>query len=209
MRDGRVAALLEPSESAAATSTIDARGLLVLPGMVDTHVHFMDPGDAAREDFLAGSAAAALRGVTTVVEHTHGWPVTTAARLEEKRDHLRGRSHVDFGLAAHVWPDALEDLPPLWRAGAAYFKAFTCATHGVPAVAADRLLELAESLGELGAVLPRPLRGRPHDRGQRAAAARGDAHRRRHRAGVALPRGGVGRGGHRRRHRPDARTRGW
>ena len=41
---------------------------------------------------------------------------------------------------------------PLWRAGAAYFKAFTCATHGVPAVAADRLLELAESLGELGAV---------------------------------------------------------
>ena len=47
VRDGRVAALLEPSESAAATSTIDARGMLVLPGMVDTHVHFMDPGDAA------------------------------------------------------------------------------------------------------------------------------------------------------------------
>ena len=90
--------------------------------------------------------------MTTVVEHTHGWPVTTAARLEEKRDHLRGRSHVDFGLAAHVWPDGLENLPPLWRAGAAYFKAFTCATHGVPAVAADRLLELAESVGALGAV---------------------------------------------------------
>ena len=151
VRSGRVAAVLAPGEVADAAETIDARGLLVLPGMVDTHVHFMDPGDREREDFLTGSAAAALRGVTTVVEHTHGWQVTTAARLEEKRQHLRERSHVDFALAAHVTPESLGQLPALWRAGAAYFKAFTCATHGVPAVASDRLLDLAEILNELGA----------------------------------------------------------
>jgi dihydroorotase-like cyclic amidohydrolase len=151
VKSGRVAALLEPAERVGAAETVDARGLLVLPGMVDTHVHFMDPGDRDREDFLTGSAAAALRGVTTVVEHTHGWPVTTAARFEEKRNHLRGRSHVDFGLAAHVWPDRLEEISAVWHAGAVYFKAFTCETHGVPAVAADRLIELAETLAPLGA----------------------------------------------------------
>lgn len=151
IQSGRVAALLAPEERAEAAETVDARGLLVLPGMVDTHVHFMDPGDYEREDFVSGSAAAGLRGVTTVLEHTHGWPVNTAARLDEKRDHLRGRSHVDFGLVAHVWPDMLEQVPLLWRAGAAYFKAFTCATHGVPAVAADRLIELAELLNSVGA----------------------------------------------------------
>ena len=106
--DARVAALAQPDEAVEAAETLDARGLLVLPGMVDTHVHFMDPGDSTREDFPTGTAAAALRGVTTVVEHTHGWPVISADRLIEKRAHLRGRSHVDFGLAAHVWPDRLE-----------------------------------------------------------------------------------------------------
>ena len=63
--------------------------------MVDTHVHLMEPGDPTRENFLAGSSAAAASGVTTVVEHTHSWPVTTVRRLAEKRAVLSGRSHVD------------------------------------------------------------------------------------------------------------------
>lgn len=151
VQSGRVAALLPPEQSADAVETIDARGLLVLPGMIDTHVHFMDPGDGDREDFPTGSEAAALRGVTSVIEHTHGWQVTTAARLEEKRNYLCGRSHVDFGLAAHVLPDTIAGVPALWRAGAAYFKAFTCETHGVQAITADRLIELAEALNSVGA----------------------------------------------------------
>jgi allantoinase len=148
---GRIAALEPPGEAVEAAETLDARGLLVLPGMVDTHVHFMDPGDSTREDFPTGTAAAALRGVTTVVEHTHGWPVISADRLAEKRAHLRGRSHVDFGLAAHVWPDRIDDLPALWQAGVAFFKAFTCHTHGIPAIDADRLLDLAQALGAIDA----------------------------------------------------------
>src|ERR687893_106076 len=76
--DGRIAAVTQ--ERREARETFDATGALVMPGMVDAHVHFMDPGDPEREDFPTGSAAAALRGVTTVVEHTHGWQVTTAAR---------------------------------------------------------------------------------------------------------------------------------
>lgn len=149
--DGKVAALAPHAESRPATAEIDAAGAFVLPGGVDTHVHFMDPGDPSRESFLTGTAAAAARGVTTVIEHTHGWPVHEAARLEEKREHLRGRAHVDFGLAAHVWPDRLDQIPTLWRGGIAYFKVFTCETHGVPAIDADTMTRLAETLVDLGA----------------------------------------------------------
>lgn len=146
VRDGRIAALQPRHRRHEAARAVDADGLLVLPGMVDTHVHLMDPGDASREDFPAGTAAAAAAGVTTIVEHTHGWPVTSVERLVEKRAHLRGRSYVDFGLAAHVWPDRLGELPELWHAGVSFFKIFTCETHGVPAVRADLMLDVLDAI---------------------------------------------------------------
>jgi dihydroorotase (multifunctional complex type) len=114
--------------------------------MVDTHVHLMEPGDESREDFPSGTAAAASNGVTTIIEHTHGWPVISAARLAEKREALRGRSYVDFGLAAHVWPDRLAEIPILWRAGVAFFKIFTCETHGVPAIRADLMADVLTAI---------------------------------------------------------------
>src|SRR5882757_2278403 len=58
-----------------ATSTVDASGMLVMPGGIDTHVHLMDPGSTDREDFPSGTGAAAASGVTTIVEHSHGQPV--------------------------------------------------------------------------------------------------------------------------------------
>jgi dihydroorotase len=115
---------------------IDADGLLVLPGMVDTHVHLMDPGPTEREDFPTGTRAAAARGVTTIVEHTHSNPVRNPADLAEKRAHLRDRSHVDFGLAAHLWPEDIPAMRQLWEAGVTFFKMFTCTTHGVPGLSA-------------------------------------------------------------------------
>lgn len=138
VHEGRVAAL--GSLDVEAYEVIDAAGLLVLPGGVDTHVHFMDPGEPEREDFITGSAAAAVGGTTTVVEHTHAAPVRDARGLREKVAHLATRSLVDFGLAAHVWPDRLGDLRDLWESGASYFKVFTCTTHGVPALLAGALL---------------------------------------------------------------------
>ncbi len=129
-----------------ATKTVDAGGLLVMPGMVDTHVHLMDPGDASREDFPAGTAAAAANGVTTIVEHTHGHPVRTVPDLHEKLAHLKSRSRVDFGLAAHVWMEHIGDLSGLWAAGVAFFKMFTCTTHGVPAVEGKAMTEVLTEL---------------------------------------------------------------
>ena len=129
IENGRVAAVgdLDPSGV-----IVDAGGLLVLPGMVDTHVHLMDPGPTEREDFPTGTRAAAARGVTTIVEHTHARPVRSVDDLMEKRSYLEGRSNVDFGLAAHVWPESIGHIPSLVEAGITFFKIFTCDTHGVP-----------------------------------------------------------------------------
>lgn len=149
VRDGRIAELT--SERRPARERVDAGGLLVMPGMVDAHVHFMDPGDPEREDFPAGSAAAARAGVTTVIEHTHGAPVIAAGDLQAKRRHLADRSRVDFALAAHAWPDRLDEVPGVWAAGAAFVKAFTCTTHGVPGFDAAHLYELFRRTGECGA----------------------------------------------------------
>jgi allantoinase len=144
--EGRVAALA--AEPLPAVETVDADGLLVMPGMVDAHVHFMDPGDATREDFPTASGAAARAGVTTVIEHTHVQPVRTAAELEAKRAHLENRSVVDFALAAHAWPDRLDAVHDVARAGAAFVKAFTCTTHGVPGLSAADLQALFTRLAD-------------------------------------------------------------
>ena len=133
-----------------ATESVDAAGLLVMPGMVDTHVHLMDPGDTSREDFPTGTAAAAANGVTTIIEHTHGHPVRTLPDLHEKVAHLKSRSRVDFGLAAHVWRQHIGDLNGLWAAGVAFFKVFTCTTHGVPAIEGEAMTEVLTELARIG-----------------------------------------------------------
>ncbi len=147
---GRIAAISE--EPLPAREEIDAEGLLLLPGMVDGHVHFQEPGDTTREDFATGSAAAAVGGVTTVIEHTHSDPVRDVRELDEKVAHLRGRSVVDFGLAAHAWPDRISEVPALWAAGVAFFKVFTCATHGVPGFDRAALRALLLEVARAGAL---------------------------------------------------------
>src|SRR4051794_11330502 len=147
---GRIAAVTAERHDAA--ESVDAAGLLVMPGMVDAHVHFMDPGDTAREEFATGSAAALRAGVTTVVEHTHVAPVISAADLEAKRRHVEARSRVDFALAAHAWPDRLDEVAGVWRAGAAFVKAFTCTTHGLPGFAVAPLKALFEAVAAVDAV---------------------------------------------------------
>jgi dihydroorotase (multifunctional complex type) len=150
IRQGRVLDIVGGWDGSARAG-IDATGLLVYPGMIDTHVHLMEPGDPSRESFAEGTSAAARSGVTTIIEHTHGWPVHELERLREKRAHLGGRAHVDYGLAAHVWPERLGQLEPLWHAGVGFFKIFTCTTHGVPGIGADRLLDVFGRLAELDA----------------------------------------------------------
>ena len=78
---------------------IDAQGLLVLPGTIDPHVHFDDPGYTDREDFSHGTAAAAAGGVTTVIDmaSTSVPPVTSAGNLRTKLQAVAPKAFVDFG----------------------------------------------------------------------------------------------------------------
>lgn len=80
---------------------LSCKGALVLPGLIDIHVHFRDPGHTYKEDFLTGSAAAAFGGVTTVLDmpNTEGF-VVTPDDLRRKIQAIEGRSFVDFGFYA-------------------------------------------------------------------------------------------------------------
>jgi allantoinase len=120
---------------------VDADGLLVLPGAVDPHVHMMHPGLTDREDFVTGTAAAAVGGVTTIVEHHRSLPfVLDAPTLADKAHYLADRALIDYALFGGAHPDNVHELRPMWEAGAACFKAFTCNLHGVPAVLPGRML---------------------------------------------------------------------
>lgn len=149
IKNGRVAAV--GLDLPGGGKTIDASDLLILPGGVDTHVHLMEPGDLSREDFPSGTAAAAARGVTTIIEHTHGHPIREIGDLHEKKSHLVGRSNVDYALAAHTWPDRVDQIAGLWRAGVAFFKIFTCSTHGVPGLDPANLLAALRAISAAGA----------------------------------------------------------
>jgi dihydroorotase len=79
--------------------TIDARGLHVLPGVIDSHVHFREPGKEDREDFESGTRSAVLGGVTCVFDMPNTLPsVTNQAALSDKLARIEGRAWCDFGL---------------------------------------------------------------------------------------------------------------
>ncbi|PWB57507.1 MAG: dihydroorotase [Bradyrhizobiaceae bacterium] len=124
VRHGRVAALLEPSATPEAGRVIDATGQIVLPGLVDAHVHFREPGLTHKEDFASGSRAAALGGVTTVMVMPTDSPVTmTAEQFLAKKQLAEGRCAVDFALQAALGPDPA-NVQDLAREGAISFEVF-------------------------------------------------------------------------------------
>jgi allantoinase len=107
---------------------IDARGLHVLPGGVDPHVHFDEPGRAEWEGFATGSAALAAGGFTTFVDMplNSAPPTVDADAFERKVAAARGSAVVDFALWAGLVPGNLHQLAGLMARGALGFKAFMC-----------------------------------------------------------------------------------
>jgi allantoinase len=152
VRDGRIAALGR-IEGEGAREVVDAVGLYALPGAVDPHVHMMDPGYTEREDWSTGTAAAAVGGVTTVIDHHRSDPVvTTAEILREKAEYVSRRARVDFALIGGAVPDNVDQLQPMWEAGAVAFKAFTCGLHGQPAMPPGDLLRALRAIARFDGV---------------------------------------------------------
>ena len=114
----------EPAPSGA--KVVDARGMYVLPGAIDVHVHSRDPGFPQKEDFGTLTAAAAAGGVTTVIDMPNTVPAVDAAgMLEGKAALARGKARVDFGLWGLVRSGSTTgELEGLAAAGATGFKAY-------------------------------------------------------------------------------------
>lgn len=132
VQGGRIAGLVAPgSNGISARQVLDVEGLYLLPGAIDVHVHFREPGLTHKEDWETGSAGAAVGGVTTVLEMPNTLPPTaTVEALHEKVRLVEGRSYVDFGLYGVVMADNLDQIEPLARAGAVGFKIFLGETTG-------------------------------------------------------------------------------
>jgi len=122
--DGTITAV--GSEVRDGDETIDARNLVVLPGVIDAHVHFNEPGRADWEGWEAGTRGAAAGGVTTVLEmplNAHP-PTTTTAAFDAKLAVASQKAVVDFGLWGGLVPDNLQNLENLHQRGVIGFKAF-------------------------------------------------------------------------------------
>ncbi|MGO8799015.1 MAG: dihydroorotase [Roseiarcus sp.] len=135
---GRIAGIGDLTR-AAAGQRVDCRGLHILPGVIDSQVHFREPGATHKEDLETGSRAAALGGVTAVFEMPNTDPPTTsAAALEDKLARARGRMHCDYAFWVGGTHDNAADLPELERLpGAAGIKVFMGSSTGKLLVADD------------------------------------------------------------------------
>jgi allantoinase len=154
--DGRIAAVgRDPDIARGADELIDATGLVVLPGAIDPHAHFEDPGHTEREDFTTGTSAAAAGGITTVVEHPLTYPpVTTAELYREKRDMAMRKAVVDFGLWGALCAPALPEMAAQWREGAFGFKAFMPFSEpAYPHVTDAEFVQGMRNARELGALV--------------------------------------------------------
>jgi dihydroorotase len=128
---GRIAALGDLSGTSAG-ETVDCRGLHILPGVIDTQVHFREPGLTHKEDLETGSRAAVMGGVTAVFEMPNTDPLTTSAEaLADKVARGHHRMHCDFAFFVGGTHENVQDLPELERLpGAAGVKVFMGSSTG-------------------------------------------------------------------------------
>jgi dihydroorotase len=138
LRNGRIAEIGDLARASAA-ERVDCSGLHILPGVVDTQVHFREPGATHKEDLETGSRAAVLGGVTAVFEMPNTKPLTTtAADLADKVARAKGRMHCDFAFWVGGTHENARDIPELEREpGAAGIKVFMGSSTGSLLVADD------------------------------------------------------------------------
>ncbi|MFD9910840.1 allantoinase AllB [Streptomyces sp. NPDC059063] len=123
---------------------------VLLPGLVDTHVHVNDPGRTEWEGFWTATRAAAAGGITTLVDMPLNSlpPTTTVDHLRVKRDVARTKAHIDVGFWGGALPGNVRDLKPLHDAGVYGFKCFL-SPSGVDEFPELNQDQLAASMGEI------------------------------------------------------------
>lgn len=173
---GKIAAVLAHDADVPAGARVEDFGDdVLLPGLVDTHVHVNDPGRTEWEGFWTATRAAAAGGITTLVDMPLNSlpPTTTVDNLRTKQDVARTKAHIDVGFWGGALPDNVGDLKPLHDAGVYGFKCFL-SPSGVdefPHLDQDRLATSMAEIAGFGGLLivhaedPHELDAAPHKSG--------------------------------------------
>ena len=133
-------------------TVIDARGALVLPGAIDVHVHFRDPGMKKKEDWFTGSCAAAAGGVTTVIDHPNTIPPTVDRNSFRLKKKAAKKSIIDYGINAGVTGN-VSHLKELWELGSTSFgEIFMAESTGGLNINNITLKKALDVTGDLGAI---------------------------------------------------------
>lgn len=140
--DGKTAAIDDLSQ-ASAGEVVDCSGLMVLPGVIDTQVHFREPGMEWKEDLQSGSLCAVMGGVTAVFEMPNTNPTTTVPdMLTDKLARAKNRMHCDHAFYAGATNENADILPEMERMlGCCGVKVFMGASTGSLLVADDEGVE--------------------------------------------------------------------
>jgi dihydroorotase len=152
IKDGAVLAIGSRDAMPPTKESLDAAGLHLLPGAIDDHVHFRDPGYPHKEDFATGTAGAAFGGVTTVFDMPNTVPPTgTGKILADKHIMAKRSAHVDFGLYGLLGEDTIAHVPDLIAGGVIGFKLYMGNTFGnIPSPSTGAMLEAFEVVAATG-----------------------------------------------------------
>ncbi|MCX4696127.1 allantoinase AllB [Streptomyces sp. NBC_01408] len=148
---GKIAAVLAYEAEVPSGARLEDFGDdVLLPGLVDTHVHVNDPGRTEWEGFWTATRAAAAGGITTILDMPLNSlpPTTTTGNLRVKQEVARAKAHVDVGFWGGALPDNVKDLRPLHDAGVYGFKCFL-SPSGVDEFPELDQEQLATSLAEI------------------------------------------------------------
>ena len=149
---GRIFKIGREAQMPKADAKLSLNGLLVLPGLIDVHVHLRDEGKAYKEDFYTGTAAAAAGGFTTVLDMPNNSPVTMSAEnLKNRIEKAKGKVLVNVGFYSE-FPKKLEEVDRIIRAGAVAFKLFLSEQVGGLNIDDDNAL--AEAFKKVAARVP-------------------------------------------------------
>lgn len=130
---------------------IDAKGALILPGAIDVHVHFRDPGMTRKENWFTGSCAAAAGGVTTVIDHPNTIPPTIDSYSFREKKKEAKKSIIDYGINAGVTSN-MYNFKEMWELGVTAFgEIFMAESTGSLNVNERKLKEALNIIGDLGA----------------------------------------------------------
>ena len=150
IENGKIFKIGKETHMPKADETINLKNLLVLPGLIDIHVHLRDEGKAYKEDFYTGTAAAAAGGITTVLDMPNNAPVTMSAEtLKNRMQTAKRKTLVNVGFYSE-FPNNLNEVKDIVTQGAIAFKLFMACQIGGLNIDDDHALQEAfRKVGEL------------------------------------------------------------